>query len=301
MQDDLSESIQNFVQGPLSSWISDHAVNLFVIFGICFLMWHFSNMTVERLVRRAVKRGNFDTERDEKLREDTLISLLSSIARVAIWIIGLLLVISELGLTQRLAPIAAGAGLFGIIIGFGMQSLVRDLISGVFIVLENQYRVGDVVDIDGVPGTVVRISMRSTVLRDMDGNVHFIPNGNIQVATNKTLDFSKANVTLRLAVNTDLKKAEQVINAIGEHIAADEEWKSKIISAPKYMRITNFDEYAVEILISCKTVPSEQWAVSGELRGLLIKELAKHKINLAPPLFPGQVNPQNKPAKKPVQ
>lgn len=293
MQSNILESIQDYIRGPFTSWMNDHARNLIIIFLVCWLIWHFCNLIVERSVRKIVKRTHHDTKRDEKLREDTLISLFTSIIRVAVWLIGLLLVVSELDLTRRLAPLAAGAGLFGIILGFGMQSLVRDLISGLFIVLENQYRVGDIVDIDGVPGTVIRISMRSTVLRDMDGDVHFIPNGNIQIATNKTLDFSKANVYLRLDVKSNLEKTEQVVNLVGQAMINDDEWRPKLLTAPKYSRITNFDEYAVEILITCKTIPSKQWEVSGELRSRLIHELSQNKIKMAAPALLS-TNPQSK-------
>ena len=193
--------------------------------------------------------------------------------------------------TEHRAPVevsvkGAGAGvgwgtLLGVAIGFGAQSLIKDFLSGIFIIVENQYRVGDIVDIQGAAGTVERVTIRSTVIRDASGNVHFLPNGEVLHVINKTMGFSKVNFTLTVDPDTDIDKLSTIIDEVGLKLSEDEKWKEKILEAPHFLNIGTFNDIALEVTIIGKTNPSQQWSVTGEMRRRLLKAFAKHKIELA--------------------
>ena len=150
------------------------------------------------------------------------------------WLIIILLVFRELGILKALTPLFAGAGIASIIIGLGTQAFIRDFISGLFIVAENQYRVGDVVEIGGgvgigiVEGTITRISMRTTTIRDADGAIHVIPNGGIMRAANKTLASAKVNIQVKLPLDADIDDFERSVNDMGQALSREEKWHKKI-------------------------------------------------------------------------
>ena len=165
-------------------------------------------------------------------------------------------------------------------IGFGSQSLVKDFLTGIFIISENQYRVGDVVDIMGSVGTVERVGTRSTVIRDRDGSVHYIPNGTIQKVINKTMGYSMTRFSIDVAADTDIDKAVKLINNVGETLMSDPAWKRKIIDAPQFVAIGQVTEKSIELIISGKTMPSDQWSVTLEMRNRLMVALDKKDVTV---------------------
>jgi small conductance mechanosensitive channel len=154
----------------------------------------------------------------------------------------------------------------GLAIGFGAQYIIRDFFTGLFIILENQYRVGDVICIQDKCGMVENINLRMTVIRDAEGAVHHIPNGEIKIATNKTKGFARVNLVVGVAYDTDIEKVKKVVNQVGQDMAKDPEWKDRIIKAPEFIRVDNFGASSVDIKISGEVKPLEQWGVLGELR-----------------------------------
>nr|ALG03696.1 MscS mechanosensitive ion channel [uncultured bacterium] len=193
-----------------------------------------------------------------------------------------------IGLTGiNLGPLIAGAGLAGVTLGFGSQWLIRDLISGIFIILENQFRVGDVVSLNTgsgiVTGTVEEISLRTSLLRDLDGQLHHVPNGSIVVATNLSKSFAGVNLDLNVAYDTNIEKLIKIVNEVGVSLRADKAWEDKIIETPSFLRINAFGENAITIKITGKTEPLEQWAVTGELRKRLKVAFDESKITLPYP------------------
>lgn len=232
---------------------------------------------VNRIVDHSIETSErFENKRDRKLRADTLSSMIGSIFNVASWIIIGLLILSELNVLKIVAPLIAGAGVLSLLLGFGIQTFVKDFISGMFIVAENQYRVGDVVSVMStgsgeVTGTVIRITLRTTVLRDNDGSIHFVPNGNITRSANQTLDFAKVNVEVTLPLGADFDKAEKSINQLGLAMHHEDTWHHTIIQAPYYHGVQSFDKDHVVIEVRAKTIPAEQWRVSSELQERLAK------------------------------
>src|SRR5215213_1256274 len=171
--------IFNFPLEQFQNWVANHWFPVVVIVIVAWIGLRFGSLLIEKVVRRAIRRSPFSQElltpEDIKKRQDTLISMVTALWRAGIWIVASLTVIRTLDLFDT-TPLFASAGIIGIALGFGAQSIIKDLLTGISLIVENQYRVGDVVDLqDGAVGTVERISIRSTVLRDNDGNVHFMP------------------------------------------------------------------------------------------------------------------------------
>lgn len=277
------------------NWLRDPGAAILVILVLGWLGRHFGGMVITRIVRRFVRSTRFNElpAVDVRKRQDTLISLFTVLWRSLVIIIVAILIFQEIFPNIDLTPILASAGVLGVVIGFGAQSLIKDFLSGVFIITENQYRVGDVVDIEGAAGTVEHITIRSTVLRDADGNVHFLPNGNVMHVINKTMGFSRVNFSLAVDPDTNVDRLADIINEIGEKLAEDEKWRDKILEAPHFLNIASFSDLAIEVNITGKTQPSAQWSVTGELRKRLLKTFAKHKIELAS-IMPAPAQPPKK-------
>jgi small conductance mechanosensitive channel len=174
------------------------------------------------------------------------------------------MVLAEIGVP--IGPMLAGFGIAGVAVGFGAQYLVKDLIAGLFIIMENQYRVGDVAQISGVIGLVEEITLRKTVLRDIDGIVHHVPNGEIRVASNYARHFSRINLDIPVSFNTNLDFAISVINRVGEELFAEEDFRERMITPPKVLRINKWSDSSIDIKVTGDVKPLEQWSLMGELR-----------------------------------
>ena len=258
---------------------------LLFIFGARFIAW-LTGLLVTRAYARKLHK------KDLEKRRNTLKGLFANIWRVLVVLMATISFARLFFTIEQLTPIFASAGIVGVAIGFGAQSLVRDFLSGLFIVSENQYRVGDVIEIDGFGGTVERIGGRSTVLRDVEGNVHYFPNGMIQHVINKTMDYSVARIKIAVVPDANIDKAARLINKIGEELASETEWQPKIMEAPRYVMLGDISAVSVELIVSGKVQPSDQWSVSAELRRRILDafELAHIELGLAP----GAIVQQNK-------
>lgn len=265
------------------NWLDDKWFPIVIILGLAWLGRHFGGLVIDKLVRRIVRTTKYNdlTADDVRKRQDTLISLFHAVWKVIVIIIAGMLLFQVLFPQIDLTPVFASAGIIGVALGFGAQSIIKDFLTGIFIITENQYRVGDVVDIEGAAGTVEKVSIRSTVLRDADGNVHYMPNGNVMHVINKTMGFSKVNFTLAVDPETDVEKLSALINEIGDKLAEDENWKDKILEAPHFLNIGTFSDTMMEVTIVGKTQPSAQWGVTGELRRRLLRAFNKNGIELA--------------------
>lgn len=276
--------------GLIKGFIDDYGFQLLAIVIGAYLIRKFSMVIVSRVVHKAIRPDKYSSLAAEKQREDTLIAIIDAGIRFGIWLVTAMLILSALGID--IAPLLAGAGVIGLAVGFGAQSLVKDFFAGIFIIIENQYRVGDIIQINqGVAGIVEEVSLRQTVLRDLDGMVHYIPNGMINIATNMTMEFANINLDIGVDYKTDIDKAKKIINQVGLELAGDEHWKSRITEPPAFLRINEFADSAIVIKIMGKTVPMEQWAATGELRERLKKAFDKAGISIP---FPQRVIHQAK-------
>lgn len=265
-------------------WIQDHGITIGGIALGAWLAHRFAMVFIGRLIRNAIKPGPFRDVQEEKQRENTLISIIKGVLGILIWVVAALMIIAELGV--EIGPLLAGAGIAGVAVGFGAQYIIRDLLTGLFIILENQYRIGDIVEINGKAGEVEEITLRMTVIRDLDGNAHHFPNGGIEHATNLTKHTSGIHLNVGIGYDSDLDNVERVINRVGKALTEDEEWKDKIIEPPAFARFNNFGDNAIEVKILGKAKPQHQWNVMGEFRKRLKQEFDKEGIVIP---YPQQV------------
>jgi small conductance mechanosensitive channel len=214
-------------------------------------------------------------------RMDTLDELGSNVIRAFVVMIAGIMILDALDL--NIGPAVAGLGVIGIAVGFGAQSLVRDYLNGALILIENQYSKGDVVSIAGVSGAVEDFSLRRTTLRDLDGIVHTVPNGEIKVASNRTRTWARINQNVTVAFGTDIDKAIEVVDDLGKTMADDPIWKRRILEPPRVERVESIDERGVTLKILGTVRASEQWAAGGEFRKLLLEAFAKNGIRLPRP------------------
>jgi small conductance mechanosensitive channel len=257
----------------------DHGIRILIIVAVGAVLWFALNKFLPPIVRRSVARTKYKESKEgiEK-RTNTLLSIFKGAGRVFIVIIGIMMILSEVGVP--VAPVLAGFGIVGIAIGFGAQYLIRDLIAGTFIILENQYRVGDVARVADIAGLVEEVTLRKTVLRDLDGIVHHVPNGEIRVASNFTRHFARVNLDVSVAYSTDLDHAISVINRVGKELAEDEKWRNVIKSPPQVLRVDNLGDSGIDIKILGDVKPMQQWAVMGELRLRLKKAFDAEGIEI---------------------
>jgi moderate conductance mechanosensitive channel len=221
-----------------------------------------------RVITRRVEDGAIGGEgaagRAREQRVRTLVSLVRSIGIVVILLITIFSILGILG--HDIRPLLAGAGVIGLAISFGAQSLVRDVITGMFILFENQFAVGDVIRIGETGGIVERMTLRVVVLRDVHGVVHIIPNGEIKSVSNMTRSWSRAVLEIGVAYRENVDRVMEVMRDVGRELAEDENWSPLLVEEITVPGIESFGDSSVNIRIMAKTLPLKQWDVARELR-----------------------------------
>lgn len=259
MQENISKWVDNLVP-----WLLNHGIKIVFIAFLAYLLNVIIGRIIVRTIRIAVVRDENMSVEAELKREDTLIHIFRGALRVILIVLAILMILQEFGL--KIGPILAGAGIVGVAVGFGGQYLIKDIITGLFMILENQYRIGDIVNIDGTSGVVQDITLRKTTLRDLDGTVHHINHGSIVLVSNLSKDFARVNIQIGIAYDTDLDHLIKVIDRTGTELAEDPVFKEFIISPPKFLRVEEFADSAIVVKILGDTKPLKQWEVAGELR-----------------------------------
>jgi small conductance mechanosensitive channel len=277
-------------------WFKIHGIRIVIILVIGLIVHLAFKKIVPRLLKRtlALQMRN-EAELEIKKREQTIAHIINNTISIVLAVLVLFTILAEIGI--NIGPALASLGILGLAVGFGAQSLVKDYISGLFILIENQYGVGDVVRIAGIAGLVESINLRRTVLRDLDGTVHYIPNGEISTASNLTRDYSRVNMNISVAYGEDLDRVIEVINRVCSEMAQEKEWKQKIIKTPQVLRVDSLGESGVEIKILGDTQPIAQWDIMGELRKRLKNEFDKEGIELPWPhmkVYFGNKTPEKK-------
>ena len=217
-----------------------------------------------------------------KKRQDTIESLGVNVIRFFVVVIAGLMIL-ETGFRLDIGPAIARLGIAGIAVGLGTQHLVRDYLNGALILVENQYAKGDVVRIAGVSGVVEDFTLRRTTLRDQDGTVHTVPNGEVSVASNLTRVFARVNQDVQVVYGTNIEKATDVVDGIGRDMAGDPAWGPRILEAPHVDRVSALGELGVTLKILGTVRASEQWAVGGELRKRLLAGFTEAGIEIPQP------------------
>jgi len=247
----------------VSSWLTTSGIKIIGILIMLVILSQMSRRVIKWLERFVPEKDPLQAV-EAKKRAQTLGNILRNALLVVIAFIALLMILGELGI--QLGPLLATAGIGAVAIGFGAQSLVRDVISGFFIILENQYRIGDAIEVAGASGLVESISLRKTVLRDLEGRVHTIPNGEIKMVSNLSKEWSRAVVDIGISYREDIDQIIALLSQIGKDLEGEEPYKSAILEPMQILGVEQFKESEIVIRTIVKTVPLKQWEVSRELR-----------------------------------
>ncbi len=246
-------------------WLLAHGIKVVFIVIVAFTITLIARKTLEKLIRRAVPPDDLDPVAERK-REDTLIRIFVTALRVIVWSITLMMILPEFGV--NIAPILAGAGVLGLAIGFGTQNVVRDFLAGLFVIIENQYRVEDYISLDNTEGTVEDITLRKTVIRDLHGTVHHITHGSVTLVSNYTKKLGSARMSISVAYKEDLDHVMVVINQVGKQMAEESPWKENTLTAIQVVGTgpSNFGDSSIDITVTGDTKAGYQWGMLREYR-----------------------------------
>ena len=247
----------------ITTWLTHSGIKVLGILIAFVILSQMSKWIVKWLEKFIPEKDPLQAA-EAKKRAHTLGKILRHALIIVISFIALLMILGELGI--QLGPLLATAGIGALAIGFGAQSLVKDVISGFFIILENQYRIGDAIEAAGVSGLVESVSLRRTVLRDLEGKVHTIPNGEIKIVSNLSKEWARSVLDVGVSYREDLDKVTELLKQIGRELAAEEPWKGDILEPLQILGVEQFGESQLVIRVIVKTKPLKQWEVGRELR-----------------------------------
>ncbi|MUL42510.1 mechanosensitive ion channel family protein [Streptomonospora sp. PA3] len=239
-----------------------------------------------KLGTRVLAKGNGTRNERQEQRAETISSVLRSVASFVILGVAIVMVLGELGI--NLGPILMSAGVLGLAIGFGAQSLVQDFMSGIFMLIEDQYGVGDTVDVGDAVGTVEGVSLRVTKVRDLNGGLWYVRNGQIMRVCNMNQDWANAVVEMPLDASADVGHVREVVERSLDAFAEDPEQAGKLLERPTANGVVGIANGAVTFRVTAKTKPGEQWALGRDLRGHLKRHFDEAGIRMA---YPMPVNP----------
>jgi small-conductance mechanosensitive channel len=266
------------------NWLryAETAVHVLIILAVAWVITRLVRRWMLRLrsyiVRAMDKRGSGSTLEMEN-RATTIVAVLSKLSSSAIWIVALVMALSQLG--EHVEPLLAGLGVAGIALGFGAQTLIKDWLGGLFILLEDQLRIGDSVTINGIGGAVEEINLRTTVLRGENGAVYTIANGSITSLANMTRDYSYYVFEITVAHGADVDRALAILTEEGARIAQEDPYRSFVIAPIEVMGVDRLGDRGATLKARIKTLPSQQWAVGRELN-----RRVKAKLDAAGIAFP---------------
>ncbi len=249
-----------------------------VILGVAYVLARVARRVIAAFIAEHIPKIREETEGQLKARAQTIARVLTQIASGVIWGVAFLMVLAVLHVD--VTPVLATVGIPALAIGFAAQNIIRDYFHGFLIVMEDWYRVGEVVVVAGIGGLVEDIGLRRTVLRDLDGTMHIIPNSKIEYASNMTRDWSRINLNVSVAYKEDLDRVIEVINDVCQGLKSDSVWGDDLLSTPHAERVDNLGDSGIDIKILGDTKPMRQWALSGELRKRLKRRFDQEGIEI---------------------
>jgi len=236
--------------------------------------------TTEEVGRRATDLiSSADDSVRARVRSETLSTMMRSAASLTVFSIAALLILGELKI--NLAPLIAGAGIASIAIGFGAQNVVRDVLAGMFVLIEDQYAVGDIIDAEVATGTVERVSLRVTRLRDLAGTVWHVPNGLITRVGNKSQNWARALLDITVSHDTDVQLARSVMTRVATTMAAEEQWAARLNGEPDDQGVQALGPEGITLRLMIDTEPASQWAVERELRQRIVEAFDAERVTIA--------------------
>ncbi len=283
-------AMSDFAKAPWLAWapiFEDRILPILLILAVALVLAAAVRLFVHSIVKALMDREATEGTAQElsavelKKRMDTIDNLGGNVLRFFVIVIAGLMILRTFGLD--IGPAIAGLGIVGIAVGFGAQSLVKDYLNGSLILIENQFSKGDVIRVAGVSGTVEDFSLRRTTLRDLDGVVHTVPNGQIEVASNLTRVWARINQDVSVSYGTDIDKAIEVVDTVGRDMASDPAWNRRILETPRVDRVAGLGEYGVTIKILGTVRAPDQWAAAGEFRKRLLAAFRANGIEIPRP------------------
>lgn len=265
-------------------WLLSHGLRILIILVGAIILQKIVRKFIRRALSLAMVADESMSEESRIRREQTLIRIFTATLRITILLLTILMVLQEINM--NIAPILAGAGIVGLALGFGGQYLIRDIITGLFLIMENQYRIGDVVNIDGTGGLVEDVSLRKTTLRDLDGTVHHIPHGEVKKVSNLSKTFARVNLDVGVAYDSNMEKVIEVVNRVGNELAEDPLYREFINKPPQFLRVNSLGDSSVVVKILGETKPLKQWEIMGELRKRILIAFRNEHIEIP---FPQRV------------
>lgn len=271
--------MENFNEQALA-WLREHGLAILLILLVAVVAYYLVGILTRAISRRIQALDKVeDSERDRRTK--TIFRVIHSTGVVIIVSTALMMILTELGIA--ITPVLASVGFVGLAFGLGAQTLVKDMIAGLFILIENQYTVGDVVQIGGITGDVEKMTLRATELRDVTGTVHVIPNGEIRIVANKSRDWSRAIVDVNVTYEEDVDTAVQTLQEIGEAMSANESISMLLLEPALVTGVEGLDQWAVRLRLMVKTLPTAQFEVQRYLHRQIRLVFAEKGIELAIP------------------
>ncbi len=249
-----------------------------VVIVLAFVAWRIVKIITRRVLLREIAEEDPLVKRQRKQRIETMAGLVNNVAATVIITLAVLTGLSYLGVP--IASLLASVGVAGLAISFGAQSLVKDIISGAFILAEGQFGIGDVIKLGDTSGLVEKVTLRTTVLRDEYGTVHTIPNGQITKVSNLTKSWSRAIVDVSVAYREDVDRVVTLLREIGAGLAADRSWGQLLLGEPEVPGIEKLGDSGVIFRVMVKTLPLKQWDVARELRRRIKQRFEREAIQI---------------------
>lgn len=258
MQEVLIARLRNFTASAIGA-----ALHILLILVLGLAVYYAVGLVTQRL-ERILAQQNGDSVEERQQYARTVSSIIRGTARVVIITMAGIMILAEIGLD--VTPVLAGAGIVGLAVGFGAQTLVKDVISGLFILVERQFSVGDVVQVGGIAGSVEQMTLRATFLRDVEGTCHVVPNGEIRILSNRTKGWAQAVFDIGIGYGDSIDHAMHVLQSVGEELEADPEFAGLLLGTPSAQGVQELGDSAVVLRMTAKTLPGQQFAVVRELR-----------------------------------
>jgi small conductance mechanosensitive channel len=268
--------------GQITRWLAENGLRILLLILLAFAANRFAGSVVRNAEHEMADGDDLKTvERRKRLQ--TVGSTLRRFFSILIWSAALLMVLRELDVD--ITPVLAGAGIVGLAVGFGAQTLVKDIISGLFLIAEDQVRLGDVAEINGIGGAVEEINLRTIVLRDLEGTLHHIANGEIRTLSNKSKDFSYYVIDLGVDYDDDTDRIVEVVRDTANALMKDPPYAVNILEPLEVLGVDAFKASEVTLRFRIKTVPTKQWEVGRELRRRIKKSFDAHGIRIPFPQY----------------
>lgn len=267
----------DFSDVDLNSIIA-RALQVVLILVIALIVLFIARRGIRKLVSIRIQRPREEAPEELEKRTDTLSGVLFGLISVVVWVIAIVMSLGEFGVD--ITPLIAAIGVASLALGFAAQNIIRDYLYGFFIVMEDWYRIGEVVTVAGITGGVVDMNLRRTTLRDLDGTMHVIPNSNIALASNMARGWARINLNVGVAYKENVNRVWALLDEICQALKDDSKWGQYLITTPSVVRVDNLGDHAVEFKIMGDTKPGQQWDLMGELRKRIKTRFDEEKIEV---------------------